>query len=104
MSRGILFSGTAKVFGGVTNEAELDKTCPGEFRDPRNPWNAYVRYLLEPGSNKRASKFKSNNLEEINKQIGLFKAIIRSFDLSRESKIAVASWMLSEILEEIPEY
>jgi hypothetical protein len=104
MSKELLFSGRVEVFGGVTNEAKLEKACPEYFKDPKNPWNSYVRYLLEPGSNKRASRFKSEDTEEIYRQVKFFKAILRSFDLSRESKIAVASWMLSEILEEIPEY
>lgn len=93
-----LFEGKPSICG-LSNENELVRICPPEFKK-RNAWSEYASHIFFAGAN--ASAWKWKNLAERPKQISCFNALLGGFDLSHEDKIAVAGWMLSEMLAELP--
>ena len=99
----ILFSGNPFPMGGLSNEHELAKECPEEFRQG-NPWSLYAFRLFAEGANIANWKWKSNNETERQRQRACLEALLGTFELSQQDKEAVAGWMLSEMLTEVPEY
>ena len=99
----ILFEGESGFLGGLSNEAELAKQCPDSFRD-RNAWSDYASQIFFNGAKIHSWKFKDPNKEVQIKQFSCFKGLLGTFAIPHEDKEAVAGWMLSEMLMEIPEY
>ena len=103
MSKELLFEGEPELLGGLSNEDELDGLCPKEFRR-RNRWSEYASKLFFCGANISNWKWKSENDEEKRKQLNCFSGLLSSFSISHQGKEAVAGWMLSEMLSEVPEH
>lgn len=98
-----LFSGDPSGFGGLSNERDLAKSCPQKFRD-RNEWSEYASRIFFSGASTKEWKCKTSNDEEKRKQMACFRALLSGFGLSHEDKEAVAGWMLSEMLTEVPKW
>ena len=99
-----LFAGGPEPLGGLSNERELARICPDEFRKRNNPWHRYASKLFFEGGNIAHWKWKSDNEEERKRQLRCLQGVLAGFDLSHEDKEALAGWMLSEMLVEVPEY
>ena len=97
-----LFAGQPQVLGGLSNEDELARACPVEFKN-RNPWSNYAMRLFYSGGNIANWKWKSNDEAERSRQMGCLHGLLGTFGLPHEDKGAVAGWMLSEMLAEVPE-
>lgn len=98
-----LFSGEPRSSGGLSNEQELAKICPAQFRSD-NPWSDYAMRLFSLGGNIANWKWKSIDALEKRRQRACFKALLGTSDLTLEDKMAVAGWMLFEMLIEVPEH
>ncbi|MFH1859334.1 MAG: hypothetical protein ABIJ80_03725 [Patescibacteria group bacterium] len=103
MSQKLLFAGNPEPLGGLTNEDELAKACPEEFQRD-NPWSKYAMRLFYSGGKIKNWEWKVEDKETKNKQFGCFQGLLGTFGLRHEDKTAVAGWMLSEMLVEVPEY
>lgn len=99
----VLFAGKPQLFGGLSNECELAEACPAEFKRG-NPWSSYARRVFFGGANIANWKWKSSDEAERRHQKACFQALLGTFDLKHQDKEAVAGWMLSEMLTEVPEY
>jgi hypothetical protein len=99
----ILFSGTPSPFGGLSNERELARQCPPEFKR-RNPWSDAAMLLFFRGGKLNHWLWKSADPQIASKQLRCFKGLISTFDLKHEDKEAVAGWMLSEMLTSVPDH
>ena len=98
-----LFAGQPEPFGGLSNENELTKACPPEFKTD-NPWSDYAMKLFYQGGNLANWKWKSGDHAERGRQKACFTGFLGTFGVPHEDKEAVAGWMLSEMLTEVPEY
>ena len=98
-----LFTGQPQPLGGLSNEDELAKACPDKFKSG-NSWSDYAMQLFFKGGNISNWKWKSDDKAERNRQMGCFRGVLGTFSLRHEDKEAVAGWMLSEMLTEVPEY
>jgi hypothetical protein len=98
-----LFAGEPEPFGGLSNEHELARECPAEFKE-ENPWSSYAMKLFFFGGNIGNWKWKSDNPAERRQQKNRFDFLLGTFGLRHEDKEAVAGWMLSEMLTEVPEH
>lgn len=96
-----LFSGKARVMGGLSNEDSLAKICPEEFKKD-NKWSDLANSIFFKGADTTNWNYKSSNVEEQTKQKNCLMGLLQTFGLSHEDKEAVAGWMLSEILNKIP--
>jgi hypothetical protein len=103
MSNEKLFAGQPGILGGLTNEGELAKLCPKEFKR-NNPWSDYATKLFFRGGNIANWKWKSDDVATRRDQAACFCGLLRTFVLLPQDKMAVAGWMLSEMLAELPEY
>ena len=99
-----LFAGEPGVFGGLSNEDELVKICPDEFIDRHNKWSEYCSKIFFSGADISNWKWKVEHKTEQLNQLRCFRALLGSFAIKHEHKEAVAGWMLSEMLTEVPEY
>lgn len=98
-----LFSGHPLPFGGLSNEEDLVKKCPEDFKR-RNTWSAYAMELFYRGGNIANWKWKSEDQNQQHHQLGCFRGLLRTYNIEHEEKEAVAGWMLSEMLMEVPQY
>lgn len=98
-----LFAGNGQPFGGLSNERELAKLCPPEFKRD-NPWSGYANRVFFEGANVANWKWKSDDEAVRRHQENCFHSLHDTFNLSHKDKEAVAGWMLSEMLTEVPEY
>ncbi len=103
MSQEILFAGKPEIFGGLTNEDELAKKCP-EYFQQYNPWSEYAMKLFYNGGNIKNWKWKSDDDKVKGRQFACFSGLLGTFGIRHEDKEAIAGWMLSEMLQEVPEY
>ncbi len=104
MSKELLFSGTPKTRGGLSNERELVAHCPVEFQDT-NLWVIYAsKFLHHPSTYRGNWSWQSEDAEVQEKQYNCLLGIIRSLDLEEGPKESVAGWMLSEMLTRVPVY
>lgn len=101
MTKEKLFLGESEPLGGLSNEKELAGICPKEFQK-NNPWSDYANELFLGGGDICNWKWKTTNEVEKHKQFDCFHSLLGTFGLSHEDKEAVAGWMLSEMLMEIP--
>lgn len=99
----ILFSGTPEPFGGLTNEHELVKRCPEDFKGA-NLWSSYASKVFFLGADIQNWGWKSADKEIQKRQLGCLKGLLSTYGIAHEDKEAVAGWMLSEMLTEVPEY
>ncbi len=99
----ILFSGEPELLGGLSNEDKLYEVCPEKFKK-NNPWSEYAMRLFYSGGKIGHWKWKSQDEKERGKQFACFYSLMGSFGIPHEGKKAVAGWMLSEMLEEVPKY
>ena len=97
-----LFAGQPEPLGGLTNEDELARLCPDEFKDD-NQWSHYAMQLFYRGGNIANWKWKTDDLQTRCRQRACFNGLLVTFGLSHEDKTSVAGWMLSEMLSEVPE-
>lgn len=97
-----LFSGTPGFLGGLSNEEKLVKLCPDEFKT-ENPWSHAASLLFFCGGKTTDWKWRSPDKAERGRQRACFEGLLRGFGLQHESKEAIAGWMLSEMLSEVPE-
>ncbi len=105
MSVEVLFRGKGDaVFGGLSNEEELGKLCPPEFKSEENPWTQYASILFYLGSATSHWKWRTNDPVARRHQRGCLEGLIGSCGLRQEDKEAVGGWMLSEMLEEVPKH
>lgn len=98
-----LFAGAPGFLGGLSNETELAKECPLEFKE-ENKWSSAAMSLFYLGGNIGGWKWKSDDKEVKSRQLSCFKGVISGFGLRHEDKEAVAGWMLSEMLAEVPKH
>jgi hypothetical protein len=99
----ILFSGEPVVFGGLSNEEVLAKECPEKFKDS-NPWSNYASSVFFRGANISNWKWVTEDQYTRKKQLACFHGLLSGFNLHHEDKEAVAGWMLSKMLKEVPKY
>ena len=103
MSNEQLFSGEPGILGGLSNEEELAKVCPEEFKND-NPWSQYAMQLFYRGGNIANWSWKIEDKSIRWRQLCCFKNLLGTFGLPHEDKKAVAGWMLSEMLSKVPEH
>ncbi len=103
MSTEQLFNGEPMPLGGLSNEEKLAKLCPDEFQRG-NPWSDYAMTLFYRGGKISNWSWKSYDDQIKGRQMACFKGLLGSFGVSHEGKTAVAGWMLSEMLTEVPEH
>ena len=98
-----LFSGRLEPLVGLPEKKEkkLAETCPDKFRGD-NAWSNYAMQHLSNIIDMANWKWKSNDAAERLRQFGYFSRILGTFNLRPEDKKAVAGWMLSEMLTEVP--
>ena len=99
----LLFSGEILI-GRLSNENQLVKTCPKHFRTEwlTDEWCKTAQDMFFKGSDTSKWAWKTNDKEERSKQIQCLHLTLSSYDQQHEDKIAVAGWMLSEMLTEVP--
>ena len=99
-----LFSGEAMPLGGLSNEEELVKLCPREFYEPSNPWSTLGMKIFHKGAVISNWKWKSDDLEVKEDQAACLHGLLGTYNIGHHDKRAVAGWMLSEMLSEVPEH
>lgn len=105
VSKEDLFKGEQEEFGGLGNESDLLEICPAEFKKNHyNKWVKYAEAMYCYGADVSDWKWKSDHEKEREKQWSCLQAILKSPDLSQNDKNALAAWMLSEMLLEVPKY
>lgn len=97
-----LFSGTVNIIGCLSNEHELVKHIPKEFRDWNNPWCRHSMDIFFRGGNTKDWKWRSSDQQVRNQQLRCWKAALSSFETKHEDKVALVGWMLSKMLTEVP--
>ena len=99
-----LFNGIPRDFGGLSNEKELVKLVPQDFRTAKNGWTRYASELFFKGDSTKDWKWKINNEEIRIKRLSILYGLLMTFGIDHNSKEAIAGWMLSEMLTEIPKH
>jgi hypothetical protein len=99
---GALFAGTPSPFGGLSNERELALLVPAKYKGHHNPWSQAAMLIFFSGG--RIDHWKWRDSACRTQQLACFKALIGSFGIGHEQKEAVAGWMLSQMLQEVPEH
>ncbi len=102
MEENRLFAGQRLIFGGLSNEEELVKECPDEFKRG-SAWSAFAMGIFYNGCDKSNWKWKSPDSAVCAHQLACFYGLLTSFEISHQEKDSVAGWMLSEMLVEVPE-
>jgi hypothetical protein len=97
-----LFIGEYEPLGGLSNEHDLARICPDDFKNMHNPWSGYAANLFCSGGNIKDWKWKSLDIEKQRQQLSCLRGVLSGFDLDHMDKIALAGWMLSEMLSEVP--
>jgi len=99
----VLFSGKPGFLGGLSNEEELAQICPEEFKKD-NPWSNYASRIFTRGVTISNWKWATDDQNKRKTQFACLDGLLGGFALEQEDKEAVAGWMLSKILTEVPEY
>jgi len=98
-----LFSGHSQVFGGLSNECQLARVCPPQFKESDNAWSIYAETICSKKVDITKWKWKSlKRIEKISQVLCLY-TILGTHGLMNQDTVAVAGWMLSEMLLEIPQ-
>lgn len=103
MSEDTLFSGQPLVFGSLSNETALVDMCPEEFHE-NNKWSNYARTLFLEGASTENWSWKTEDEETAIHQLNCFDSFLRYSFVKNQDKLAVAGWMLSEMLNAVPEH
>ena len=98
-----LFSGTPGPLGGLSNERELAAQIPAEFRRHNNQWTRLASSIFFSGANLKHWTWRTPDRQTRMRQLTCLQAVLTGFDLKHEEKEALAGWMLSEMLMEVPE-
>lgn len=94
--------------GRLPTENDLVWQCPDKFKSEFNIWHMYVMNhsfgscQMNYWDLKNAWKFKTRDYKKIEKQIRYVSSILNGSNLRIYERINIASWMLSEMLEEVP--
>jgi len=97
----MLFDGEPSVFGGLSNEQELMKRCSEEFLES-SPWSDYAYKMFERGVDMSNWKWNAKDQETREHQKECLVSLLRTYGLGQFDKEAVAGWMLSVMLKEVP--
>jgi hypothetical protein len=100
----VLFDGFVKN-GRLSNIDELIDVLPDEFM-LGNKWHLYVEHMFVCGCSaiNHAWRYKRYfNLALIEHMKNSFNAVFGDSSIDPKSKISLCAWMLSEMLEEVPE-
>ncbi|MDD5696583.1 MAG: hypothetical protein PHO90_01240 [Candidatus Pacebacteria bacterium] len=98
-----LFAGKPEPLGGLSNERDLVEICPDDFKSMANPWTDYAADLFYNGGSIKDWKWKTLDAEKQKQQLRCLSGILGGCDLGHEEKLALAGWMLSEMISEIPD-
>jgi len=93
------------LFTRLSNEDELVRMCKGtEFRRDwvNNKWCELAGKVFFNGADTKDWPWKSDDVEVRANQHRCLHLTLSSFGQQHEDKMAVAGWMLSEMLTEIP--
>ena len=102
--RTILFGGHPLPDGGLDNEEEVARECPEEFKS-ENEWSRYAIYLYTHQVSESGDwKWRSDDLVIRGYQRLCLIAVLETFDVRHEDNEAIAGWMLSVMLTEVPDY
>ena len=107
MSQEHLFSGIFCIDGGLTNDdmGYLSEKSPTGFGDSSNEWTKYAfKVIIEGGASIENWEWKSDDELIKQKQLKYFRAICLSPRECSQRHWAIAGWMLSEMLINVPEY
>ncbi|PCH91862.1 hypothetical protein COB80_01420 [Candidatus Kaiserbacteria bacterium] len=96
------FEGTRLAFGGLSNEDQLLDICPSEFEDSGNPWRKVAEDFRLERQDVDHWKWKTDDDDERLRQLMCFEALAAAVHLSGIDRDILMSWMLSEMLAEIP--
>ena len=100
-----LFTGELLRPKGLSNEGTLAIECPQEFFDPDNPWSSCAAsYILKGRTDLRGWKWKTNDQQTRIQQVLRLEEIVSGSSLDADHQRAVAGWMLSEMLRQVPKY
>jgi lipid II:glycine glycyltransferase (peptidoglycan interpeptide bridge formation enzyme) len=97
-----LFSGEPLPRGGLSNEEELTQSCPHQFLESHNSWTDYIARTAFWGRDDSTWKWKSSDVAIQKRQKSCMDAMLDSRNLKMSVKNAIAAWMLSEMLSEVP--
>lgn len=88
-----------------TNEFDLLRHCPAEFRDSENPWNVYASRLFHEGGMFTSWDWKQMSRADKAELEVKFTNLLRATNsqLSDENRVAILAWMLGEMLSDVPE-
>ncbi|PCI90521.1 hypothetical protein COB18_00325 [Candidatus Kaiserbacteria bacterium] len=96
------FEGTRLAFGGLSNEDQLLDICPPNFEDSGNPWRKVAEKFRLEKEGTDHWEWKTGDEDERQKQMIYFEALSAAVHLSGIDRDILMSWMLSEMLAEIP--
>lgn len=97
-----LFDGKILGPGNVSNEKELTVLCPKEFFDSENPWSLCAAFFILHGTKMLGWKWKTQDYKVRVQQALHLEEIMASPTLEHDHRQAIAGWMLSEMLREVP--
>lgn len=101
MLKEILFKGHPTP-NSLSNEKELVKHCPQEFKQ-NNFWSNFAaRFFFLKIGGVANWIWKTDDIIIRTNQLACFCGLVRTLELSIEDKKAVAGWMLSEMLFSVP--
>ena len=84
-------------------ETNLRSVCPRSFQTDKNPWTAFVPALyFSFNSSNWSWRAKCANIQK--EQLSFFQNILFECDVSPNIREPIAGWLLSIMLEEIPEH
>jgi len=101
-----LFAGKPSAFGGLSNEAELVQICPEPFKSDYNynEWSKAAMMIFFAGGKIGHWKWRTADPAVKQRQMACFNGLLGTWGIKHEAKEAVAGWMLSEMLTEVPEH
>ena len=96
-----LFAGKPGFLGGLSNERELVRHCPADFKRG-NKWTKAASTIFFRGADPSKWAWRTTDRGERQKQLACLRGALMGFDLKHEDKEAICGWMLSEMLTEVP--
>jgi len=96
-----LFIGQPIEQGGLSNENQLAQLCPMRFKVV-NAWSHYVVTFFHRNGSTHNWKWKTKDHTIREHQQLCLELLLNSQRVKGETKRAVAGWMLSQMLSEVP--
>lgn len=96
-----LFSEEPDSLSPLQNEIALARACPLQFWLP-NPWSSYSSHVSGFGGAVAHWKWRDFDPAEKAHRLFTFQSVVGRSKLPHSAKIALAGWMLSEMLIEPP--